>query len=678
MSRLHHSLAVLSLLAGIAGAASAQGWQPGPALPLPTKECPAVVAGDDVWMFGGRSTANALLASVRYLDSSLGAWVTAGAMPEVRSGHAAAYIGGKFYLAGGFTPYPTSSARAFDPATGAWWSVAPMPAANSGMAACTDGAYLYVFGGGHTEPPRNSAYRYDPDANAWTALPALPHARKSPAAAFLGGRIYVLGGHTAVSGVNDATRFVDVYDVAAGTWSAAPDLPLPVTAASATTFGGRVYLMGGADGTMSFGLYSAVWSFAPGESEWRPEPSLPVAVVGPASAALSDSVLIALGGEAVTGVLASTFRLTPCRDPVAGLTGPASGTLVRVGTPVTFTARVSDGGSPPVAATWIVDGTPLPGAVDATEGTAELTHVFTTAGVYHVSLTVTNACGREHTAQTVDGLEAFVVAYDPTAGFVTGGGWLDSPPGAYAPDPAATGRANFGFVSRYRKGATAPSGETEFQFKAGRMNFHGSEYEWLVVTGGGRAQYKGFGSVNGVPGFAFLLTVTDGDRAHAPGPDRLRMKVWNVADGTMVYDNQPAAADTAAASTAIGGGAIVIHDAKGDADRGAALADGAAGDPRGPSLAMRVRSPVGPAEGVRLRFDLNRGAEVRFSLFDLAGRRIAGASMGRLDRGAHDLALDLREAGWSTAAAGLYLVRLEAAFPGGGSEAAVGRLVLVR
>ena len=56
--------------------------------------------------------------------------------------------------------------------------------------------------------------------------------------------------------------------------------------------------------------------------------------------------------------------------------------------------------------------------------------------------------------------------YDPGAGFVTGGGWINSPTGAYTPNPSLTGKANFGFVSRYQDGANTPSGNTQFHFKA--------------------------------------------------------------------------------------------------------------------------------------------------------------------------------------------------------------------
>jgi hypothetical protein len=50
------------------------------------------------------------------------------------------------------------------------------------------------------------------------------------------------------------------------------------------------------------------------------------------------------------------------------------------------------------------------------------------------------------------------------------------------------GKANFGFVAKYKKGATVPDGNTQFQFKAGDLNFHSNSYEWLVVAGN-KAQY---------------------------------------------------------------------------------------------------------------------------------------------------------------------------------------------
>jgi hypothetical protein len=102
-----------------------------------------------------------------------------------------------------------------------------------------------------------------------------------------------------------------------------------------------------------------------------------------------------------------------------------------------------------------------------------------------------------------------------------------------------------------------PTGQTEFQFKAGNLNFHSSSYEWLVVSGA-RAQYKGNGTINGAGNYGFLLTAIDGQVSGGGGIDKFRIKISN-ATGAIVYDNQMGASDTGDASTALGGGSIVIH-----------------------------------------------------------------------------------------------------------------------
>ena len=79
---------------------------------------------------------------------------------------------------------------------------------------------------------------------------------------------------------------------------------------------------------------------------------------------------------------------------------------------------------------------------------------------------------------------------------MTGGGWIDSPAGAYTPDPSLTRKATFGFVSKYKRGATIPTGQTQFQFKVADLNLHLESYQWLVIAGA-KAKYKGPGSIDG-------------------------------------------------------------------------------------------------------------------------------------------------------------------------------------
>ncbi|MHC4325138.1 MAG: hypothetical protein ACYSUX_12815, partial [Planctomycetota bacterium] len=111
-----------------------------------------------------------------------------------------------------------------------------------------------------------------------------------------------------------------------------------------------------------------------------------------------------------------------------------------------------------------------------------------------------------------------------------------------------TGKATFGFNSKYKKGASEPTGSTEFQFHVGNLNFHSSSYEWLVVTGSDYAKFKGEGTVNGIGPYKFMLWAGDGE------PDTFRIKIWEEdQDGYeyVKYDN--------GMDQAIEGGSIVVH-----------------------------------------------------------------------------------------------------------------------
>ncbi|MBU0718794.1 MAG: PKD domain-containing protein, partial [Planctomycetes bacterium] len=201
------------------------------------------------------------------------------------------------------------------------------------------------------------------------------------------------------------------------------------------------------------------------------------------------------------------------------------------------------------------DGTSSAGTVTETDGSGSVDDCYTypTVGIYTVTLTVIDAEG-----ETDESVFQYVVVYDPEGGFVTGGGWIDSPEGAFVDDPALTGKANFGFVSKYQRGANVPTGQTQFQFKVADLNFHSTSYQWLVI-GGPKAKFKGSGTINGDGDYGFMLTAVDGQRNGGGGVDKFRMKVWDKATDEIVYDNQMDADDGAEPTTAIGGGSIVIH-----------------------------------------------------------------------------------------------------------------------
>jgi len=183
-------------------------------------------------------------------------------------------------------------------------------------------------------------------------------------------------------------------------------------------------------------------------------------------------------------------------------------------------------------------------------------HVYGEPGVYEVALTIVDICGLEDTE-----VFQYVVIYDPSGGFVTGGGWIDSPAGAYVPDPTLTGTANFGFVSKYKKGQTVPDGNTEFQFQAGDLNFKSKEYYWLIVAGK-KGKFKGNGTINNEGDYDFMITAIDGGTGNNAGDDKLRMKIWDANSEVVIYDNELGNGETDDPTTVIGGGSIIVHKGK--------------------------------------------------------------------------------------------------------------------
>jgi len=277
---------------------------------------------------------------------------------------------------------------------------------------------------------------------------------------------------------------------------------------------------------------------------------------------VATSTVIALipAGGRPTGI-----AISPEPDPDGPVTSDvtAAANPAPVGDPVTVTAIIDDaatGGSDVASAEYSLDGPagpwlpmlPSDGMFDEVGEDAVVAAAGpAVAGVYELCVRGTDARGNVGEADCI-----LFVAYDPNGGFVTGGGWIDSPPGAYVSGPALWGKANFGFVSKYKRGAAVPTGSTEFQFKAGDLNFHGTGFDWLVVNqGGSNAQFKGSGTINGNPSplgteYRFMIWAKDDN------PDTFRIRIWYENGGSEVdvYDN--------GVGQAIGGGNIKVHDGK--------------------------------------------------------------------------------------------------------------------
>lgn len=209
---------------------------------------------------------------------------------------------------------------------------------------------------------------------------------------------------------------------------------------------------------------------------------------------------------------------------------------VPVNTLATLTANVSDaatGGSNVTAAYYHVNGgaltamtiSPAP-AVTVTASAA--LPVFPQAGIYNLCVRAADSVGNTSSDTCVS-----APVYDPSAGFVTGGGMILSRAGADLVNPSAEGSGTFAFVSKYKKGASTPEGDLTFQFKTGGLNFSSTAINWLVVTGEPRAVFQGVGTVNGTFVCQYQATAWDSSFAKGGSPkgDAFGIKIYGCTSG---------------------------------------------------------------------------------------------------------------------------------------------------
>lgn len=126
-----------------------------------------------------------------------------------------------------------------------------------------------------------------------------------------------------------------------------------------------------------------------------------------------------------------------------------------------------------------------------------------------------------------------VAAGHPAGGTVAGTGWIASPPGAYALDPALTGRADFTIEASLEGESDVPQGSVAFELGGGGFVFESTSVAWMSLTDE-RVKMTGAGTVGGGGDYGFLLFARNAGTTAG-----MRLKVWDRTTGAVVYDNQP-------------------------------------------------------------------------------------------------------------------------------------------
>ncbi|HEX6684651.1 MAG TPA: PKD domain-containing protein [Candidatus Limnocylindrales bacterium] len=275
---------------------------------------------------------------------------------------------------------------------------------------------------------------------------------------------------------------------------------------------------------------------------------------------VSDSAVVHVNNlaPALKLRIGSSANALTAADDELGITSPQPWQVFRVGDPVPFGVRFEDPGSNDTQ-TCDVDWDDGQVSTFVTLGRfCEGTHTFAHPGMYTIKPAITDDDGAVSEPTSV-----LAIVYDPEGGFVTEGGFIDSPAGALVAAPSAQGRLTIEFNPKYRPGEPGPTvggGKVAASLHGAAFTLDSTALEWLVVAPSGKVAVKGVGTVNGQSGYGF---VTYGFNA----PDKVRLVVWPLSAGsypqqTLVYDNrEPADYDLDLSDPQpLAGGSLRIHD----------------------------------------------------------------------------------------------------------------------
>ncbi|PJJ60929.1 SBBP repeat-containing protein [Hymenobacter chitinivorans] len=291
----------------------------------------------------------------------------------------------------------------------------------------------------------------------------------------------------------------------------------------------------------------------------------------------NGNVLVAgVSNEVVASPRILTIKYSQGQCPVLADKAILGALTVPVGTSDSALALDSNSGA--TSFQWSIEGEqPVP---FTGQGTAWVVPAWpATAGVYKVSVVYGGGAGCPQKTSV-----QYVAVYDLNAGFITGGGWVNSPQVAGYQYMSQATKASVELQARYAKNATAVTGSTRLTLDGVLVFTSAANTAARLVISGDKASYTGVGTLATYSGsrltpdprqFGFLVAATDGQAKRRTSPDKIRLKLWVLnADGSAgatVYDNQAGCGsaqldENSEACTPLGGGSIVIHSGgKGEA-----------------------------------------------------------------------------------------------------------------
>lgn len=187
--------------------------------------------------------------SLRPVQGTPTGWtrVSGTSAPAGRHESATAVVNGKLYLMGGRSLRPLDI---FDIETRRWRNGAPAPFELHHAQAAVFDSKIYFLGGLtglEPETPISHVLIYDPAADSWSAGPEVPAGRARGAGGLVlhNGLLYLVGGNTLGHRAGGSVAWLDSFDPRTGVWTQLPDAPRVRDHFQAAVLDGKIYAPAG-------------------------------------------------------------------------------------------------------------------------------------------------------------------------------------------------------------------------------------------------------------------------------------------------------------------------------------------------------------------------------------------------------------------------------------------------
>jgi N-acetylneuraminic acid mutarotase len=248
-----------------------------------------------VFVLGGFGPTAEPMATVEVYDPSTNTWELRAPLPVPTHHAAAAVVGNRLFIVGGFTGgrvswTPLADVYEYDAARNSWTPRDPLPAARGGLAVAALGGRLHALGGA-ADRPTNEHDVYDPVADRWSIANAMPTARDHLAAVVVDQRIWAIGGRQSFFGQQYPN--VEIYDASTDSWQTGAPLPTGRGGIAGAVLGDRVYVFGGEAPLRIFG---ATEMYDRTSGEWIAKAPMPTPRHGIGAAVLGGLIYVVAGG----------------------------------------------------------------------------------------------------------------------------------------------------------------------------------------------------------------------------------------------------------------------------------------------------------------------------------------------------------------------------------------------